>query len=151
LEVVPVAIQMKKSMLKRIDCVYVPVSDAAASADWYERVLGLKLRSPVKPGKGAIMIMDNGQWLFLLPSPAMTPLSFITSGWEEEGEEFEMFTLCFETEDIERVHASLSASGVWVEGAIRDRGNCGLQLQFKDPDGNKFQVFQQPAQEENEA
>lgn len=143
------AIQMKKSMLKRIDCAYIPVSDVAKSADWYEKVLGLKLRSPVKPGRGAIMIMDNGQWLVLLPSPGMTPITFTTTGWAEDGEEFQMFTLCFETEDIEKVHASLSASGVWVEGDSRDRDLCGLQLQFKDPDGNKFQVYQQPVHEEN--
>ncbi len=58
----------KKALLKRIECAYVPVTDVAASVAWYERVPVLKLRSPVEPGRGAIMIMDSGQWLFLLPS-----------------------------------------------------------------------------------
>lgn len=138
------AIQMKKSMLKRIDCVYVPVSDVAASAEWYEKVLCLKLRSPVKPGRGAIMIMDNGQWLFLLPSSGGSPLVFPTTGWTEDGEEFEMFAVSFETDDIGKVHASLLASGVGVEGEIRDERGGGLQLLFKDPDGNKFRVYQHP-------
>lgn len=136
--------QTKKALLKRIDCAYVPVSDPAASADWYERVLGLKLRAPVKPGRGAIMIMGDGQWLFLLPSPDMTPLTFATTGWAEEGETYDMFPLCFETEDIEGLYASLVASGASMEDAVRDEGGCGLQLTFKDPDGNKFQAWQQP-------
>ncbi|PYI52604.1 VOC family protein [Paenibacillus flagellatus] len=136
----------KQALLKRIECAYVPVADPAASAAWYERVLGLKLRSPVKPGRGAIMIMGDGQWLFLLPSPGMTPLTFETTGWAEGDEPFEMFPLCFETDDIRSLYASLKEAGVWVEADIRDEGGCGLQLDFKDPDGNKFQAWQRPAQ-----
>lgn len=136
--------QTMKALIKRIDCAYVPVTDAAASASWYERVLGMKLRSPVQPGRGAIMIMGDGQWLFLLPSPNMTPLTFATTGWAEEGESFEMFPLCFETEDIRSLYASLKAAGAWMEADIRDEGGCGLQLNFKDPDGNKYQAWQQP-------
>lgn len=136
--------ETKKALLKRIDCAYVPVTDAAAAAEWYGRVLGLKLRSAVQPGRGAIMIMGDGQWLFLLPSPGMTPLTFDTTGWGEEGETFEMFPLCFETEDIRSLHDSLQASGVWVEDGIRDEGGCGFQINFKDPDGNKYQAWQQP-------
>ncbi|GIP34706.1 VOC family protein [Paenibacillus sp. J2TS4] len=136
--------QTKKAMLKRIDCAYIPVSDAEAAAEWYGRVLGLKLRSPVQPGRGAIMIMGDGQWLFLLPCPDRTPLTFLTTGWSEDREPFEMFPLCFETDNIHSLYASLQVSGVWMEEEIRDEGGCGLQLNFKDPDGNKFQAWQQP-------
>ncbi|GAA3412089.1 VOC family protein [Paenibacillus hodogayensis] len=140
------ATQTKKALLNKIECAYMPVSDPGVSAEWYERVLGLKLRSPVKPGSGAIMIMGGGQWLFLLPSPGMTPLTFETTGWAGEGESFEMFPLCFETDDIAALHASLAESGTWTEAAVRDEGGCGLQLDFKDPDGNKYQAWQPPAQ-----
>lgn len=134
----------KKALLKRIECAYLPVKDVAASADWYERVLGLELRSPVQPGRGAIMILDSGQWLFLLPCPDGHPLSFLTTGWTEGHTPFEMFPICFETDDIRTLDASLRESGVWTEEGIRDEGGCGLQLDFKDPDGNKFQAYQQP-------
>jgi glyoxylase I family protein len=140
--------QSKKTLVKRIECAYVPVKDAAAAAEWYASILGMKLRSPVKPGQGAIMVMDTGQWLFLLPSPQMTPLTFETTGWTENGEPFEMFPLCFETEDITALHVSLQAAGTWVERDIRDEGSCGLQLTFNDPDGNKYQVWQLPQEEE---
>ncbi|WP_169089862.1 VOC family protein [Paenibacillus sp. PL91] len=131
-------------MIKRIECAYVPVSDVERSAKWYERVLGMSLRSAIEPGRGAIMVMEEGGWLFLLPSPDMTPLTFATNGWKEDGESFEMFPLCFETNQIHALFASLKEAGTWVEQDIRDEDSCGLQLNFKDPDGNKFQVWQQP-------
>lgn len=134
----------KKALLKRIECAYLPVKDVAASAAWFEGVLGLKLRSPIEPGRGAIMIMGSGQWLFLLPSPDGHPLHFMTNGWAEDGSPFEMFPICFETDDIRALDASLREAGVWTEQAVRDEGSCGFQLTFKDPDGNKFQVWQQP-------
>jgi len=90
------------------------------------------------------MIMGTGQWLFLLPSPEGHSLRFMTTGWTEDGAPFEMFPICFETDDIRTLEAALRESGVWVEKDVRDEGGCGLQLNFKDPDGNKFQVWQQP-------
>jgi len=134
----------KKALLKRIECAYLPVTDVAASAAWYERVLGLKLRSPIKAGGGAIMIMESGQWLFLLPTPGGHPLHFVTTGWTEDHTPFEMFPICFETDDMRALDASLRESGVWTEEEIRNEGSCGLQLNFKDPDGNKFQAWQLP-------
>lgn len=131
-------------MIKKIECAYVPVTNVEKAAEWYERVLGMKLRSPVETGRGAIMVMGDGGWLFLLPSPNLTPLTFETTGWTEDGETFEMFPLCFETEDIHSLYASLKEAGSWLETEIRDEGSCGLQLNFKDPDGNKYQVWQQP-------
>jgi glyoxylase I family protein len=134
----------KKALLKRIECAYLPVKDVVASAAWYERVLGLELRSPIEPGRGAIMVMDSGQWLFLLPSKDGHPLHFMTTGWTEDSTPFEMFPICFETDDIRAMYDSLQRSGVWTEETVRNEGSCGLQLNFKDPDGNKFQVWQQP-------
>ncbi|MBP1989327.1 VOC family protein [Paenibacillus eucommiae] len=138
------SIDTKKKMLKRIDCAYVPVADPAVAAEWYERVLGLELRSPIKPGRGAIMIMGDGQWLFLLPSPNAIPLTFTTTGWAEDDTPVEMFAICFETEDIYSLNESLQAAGAWKEEDFVDESGCGLSVTFKDLDGNKFQAWQQP-------
>ncbi|WP_010269134.1 VOC family protein [Paenibacillus senegalensis] len=135
---------MKKALLDKIECAYLPVTNVEASAEWYQRVLGLTLRSPVEPGKGAIMIMGSGQWLFLLPCLDGHPLQFMTTGWTEDGSLFEMFPICFETDEIYALAKALEESGAWTEGEVRNEGSCGLQLNFKDPDGNKFQVWQQP-------
>lgn len=132
-------------MINKIECAYVPVSNPEKSAEWYERVLGMKLRSPVEPGRGAIMIMKEGGWLFLLPSEGNTPMTFSTTAWTDDGAPFEMFPICFETSEIHALYASLKEAGAWVEQEIRDEGSCGFQLNFKDPDGNKYQAFQAPA------
>jgi hypothetical protein len=54
-----------------------------------------------------------------------------------------MFSLTFETEDIINLHAALRKSGTYVE-SIMDQDYCGLQFKFKDLDGNKFNVWQDP-------
>ncbi|AFC33601.1 Glyoxalase/bleomycin resistance protein/dioxygenase [Paenibacillus mucilaginosus 3016] len=138
------SITTKKALLKKVECAYIPVRDVAVSAAWYEEVLGLKRRSPLEPGRGAILLLGDGQWLFLLPCSDGAAAVFETTGWTDNGEAYEMFPLCFETEDIEGLHASLTGAGAWVEESIRDEGSCGKQLTFKDPDGNKFQAWQQP-------
>jgi len=115
----------KKALLKRIECAYLPVTDVTASAAWYEQVLGLTLRAPVEPGKGAIMIMGSGQWLFLLPSPGGHPLHFMTTGWAEGGSPFEMFPICFETDDIHALETSLRESGVWMSQRCVMKADAG--------------------------
>lgn len=89
------------------------------------------------------MIMGSGQWLFLLPSPEGNPLSFLTTGWTEDHSLFEMFPICFETDNIQALAESLRESGTWTEGEVRNEGSCGLQFNFKDLDGNIFNVWQQ--------
>ncbi len=53
------------------------------------------------------MIMDRGQWLFLLPCRDGHPLHFMTTGWTDDGSPFEMFPICFETDDIHTMYDSL--------------------------------------------
>lgn len=125
-----------KPLLKGVHCNYIPVADVNRAREWYMRVLGLKPRSP----EGGIMIMGSGQWLFLIESKDRPNANFTTDDWE--GENFEMFSLTFETEDIVALHESLRENGAQVE-PVTDYGSCGLQFRFKDPDGNKFNVWQQ--------
>jgi glyoxylase I family protein len=54
-----------------------------------------------------------------------------------------MFSLTFEVENIVQLHKSLRENGVNVEPLV-DHDGCGLQFKFKDPDGNKFNVWQDP-------
>lgn len=84
-------------------------------------------------------MLGNGQWLFLLETKEKKTANFMTDQWE--GDQYEMFSLTFEVENIVEVHKRLRESGVYVE-PISDQGSCGLQFTFKDPDGNKFNVWQ---------
>lgn len=122
-------------LLKGVHCNYIPVADLERAKEWYMRVLGLRAFRP----DGGILIMGSGQWLFLIESKDRPNANFTTDCWE--GENFEMFSLTFETEDIVALHESLRENGAQVE-PVTDYGGCGLQFRFKDPDGNKFNVWQ---------
>lgn len=130
--------QATKPLLKGVHCNYIPLADTARAREWYMRVLGLRAFKP----DGGIMIMGSGQWLFLMESKDRPHANFTTDHWE--GDNFEMFSLTFETEDIITLHESLREHGAHVE-PIKDYGGCNLQFRFKDPDGNKFNVWQREA------
>ncbi|SFL36833.1 Catechol 2,3-dioxygenase [Paenibacillus sp. 1_12] len=127
----------QKPLLKSVLCNYLPVSDLERAVTWYEEILGLTVRK--REPAGAILILGNGQWLFLLESTEKRTANFITDQWE--GAHYEMFSLTFETENITELHKKLRENGVYVESLV-DHDSCGLQFKFKDPDGNKFNVWQ---------
>lgn len=125
-------------MLTRVSHNYLPVSNLELASRWYNETLGLTVR-PRGSSDPAILVLGNGQWLFLLETKEKRTANFLTDQWE--GEKYEMFSLTFEVENIVEVHKRLRESGVYVE-PISDQGSCGLQFKFKDPDGNKFNVWQ---------
>ena len=115
-----------------IATVYVPVSDFWKSKKWYENVLGLEWC-------GHCFKLDSGPTLFLCETKdnAISNFNFKT----RDG--YEMFVITFQTRSIEQLndlHAHLKANGVEIE-EIEDRGLCGNNFRFYDPDGNKFDVW----------
>ncbi|AJY74816.1 VOC family protein [Paenibacillus beijingensis] len=131
---------VRKPMLKRVLCNYLPVSNWQQAADWFEEMFGLTVRK--REPDGVILVLGDGQWLFLLETTEKRTANFSTHQWD--GENYEMFSLTFEVEDIVELHKRLREKGVEVE-PLTDLGSCGLQFKFKDPDGNKFNVWQDPA------
>lgn len=129
-------------MLTRVSHNYLPVADLEQATKWYKETFGLTVR-PRSPG-GAILVLGNGQWLFLLESKEKKTTNFKTEQWS--GDEYEMFSLTFEVDNIVELHKRLRISGVYVEPLV-DEDGCGLQFKFKDPDGNKFNVWQDVSQD----
>ncbi|MCM3041281.1 VOC family protein [Paenibacillus motobuensis] len=129
----------QKPLLKRVLCNYLPVSNLEHATKWYEEIFGLSVRK--RDPNGSILILGDGQWLFLLESTEKRTANFITSQWD--GDEYEMFSLTFEVENIVELHKRLRENEVDVESLV-DHDSCGLQFKFKDPDGNKFNVWQDP-------
>lgn len=126
-------------LVRRINSIYLPVSHKKKAVKWYEDHLGLT--HPRGP-ESDILQLGDGTWVFLEKSITKTTANFATSGWVENGN-YEMFSICFETNDAVGLHEKLQNEGVEVE-ELRDEGSCGIQFIFYDLDGNKFQVFQQP-------
>ncbi|RIX52113.1 VOC family protein [Paenibacillus nanensis] len=127
----------QKPLLKKVHCNYLPVSNLQAAVNWYEEMFGLTVRK--REPDGAILILGDGQWLFLLETAERKTANFRTSQWD--GDNYEMFSLTFETENIVELHKRLREQGAEVAPLV-DQGSCGLQFTFKDPDGNKFNVWQ---------
>ncbi|GAA0371969.1 VOC family protein [Bacillus horti] len=124
-----------KPLLKKVHCNYLPVSDLKKAVDWYIQYFSVKQLE----ANDKILVLGSGQWLFLLESKTKENANFYTDHWD--GENYEMFSLTFEVEDIIQLHQSLQHSGAYV-GPLVDHGSCGLQFVFKDLDGNKFNAWQ---------
>ncbi|MBP1992246.1 VOC family protein [Paenibacillus eucommiae] len=118
--------------LGSIATVYVPVTDFLKSKRWYENVLGLEWG-------GHCFKLDSGPTLFLVETKGHVKpkLNFISK------DDYEMFVITFQTINIEQFngfHERLKGSGVEVE-EVENRGLCGSNFKFYDPDGNKFDVW----------
>lgn len=138
-----IQVQKKKSvdkpLLKRVHCNYLPVSNLEKASKWYEENFNLKRFNT----EGSIMVLGEGQWLFLIETKEKRTANFITDQWD--GENYEMFSLTFEVENIVGLHKKLRENGVQVEPLV-DHDGCGLQFKLKDTDGNKFNIWQDVAQ-----
>jgi len=122
-------------------CVYLPVSNAYSSAQWYQQNFGLEVspNTPLRPEMPHVILhlRPGAPGLFLLTcanvgaSPVRRP----------DGEE--VLTFCFLVKDIQAVLTRLKANGVRLESdEPLDRGSCGINLKCYDLDGNKFEVVQ---------
>ncbi|MCQ6563285.1 VOC family protein [Paenibacillus mendelii] len=120
--------------LKCICSVYVPVRDPAKSARWWQRNFGLEFAVPFsEESDQAIMKLSEGQWLHLVQTEGQIDNQFPNKAG------YEMFRLTFEVREIEVLHDHLLGNGVQIE-ELEDRGSCGINFVFYDPDGNKFDV-----------
>lgn len=128
---------VNKPLLKKVHCNYLPVKNITQAVKWYSELFGLTVRKC--DDSGAILILGDGQWLFLLETLDNRTANFLTNQWD--GENYEMFSLTFEVDNITELHKRLRENGAEVEPLV-DHGSCGLQFKFKDMDGNKFNVWQ---------
>jgi glyoxylase I family protein len=130
------AASVRLPLLRRIECVYLPVSDKQRAEAWYVEK-GLLKQGPHDPQ------LADGQGVFLLETHERQTSNFRTHDWDRSDPSFEMFAITFEVEDIEAAHARLAAHDVTVE-PIQDNGGCGKGFVFFDPDGNKLCAWQRP-------
>ena len=108
-------------MLKRIDTVFLPVTNLERSIAWYTETLGLTLRWQVQ-GYAAFHVAQTA--LTLVQADAAVPAKH------------EPFN--FYVDDIKGVHAHLAGLGVAVS-ELRDHGNL-LEFTLTDPDGNRLGI-----------
>jgi predicted enzyme related to lactoylglutathione lyase len=119
-------------------CVYIPVWDVYESTLWYQRNLGLtaNIPNPIEPGitHSILVYPSKGPAGFLIKSHERKTNVFL----DKDG--YEMGSFCFAVTNIEQMYRRLVENGVRVEAEVVDRGGCGSNFRFYDPDGNKFDV-----------
>jgi catechol 2,3-dioxygenase-like lactoylglutathione lyase family enzyme len=128
------------SGLHEITLVILPVSDQAASVDFYVNKLGLEKRTDVEFGHGM-------RWIEVYAPESSTGISLAIppEGREVTGQET---GITFRTDDIDEEHARLSAAGVDVDTEIMRMGGMVPDMfWFRDPDGHRLLVVKPTAPE----
>lgn len=135
-------------------CIYVPVNDVYESVKWYQKNLGCEPSNihEVKPGMeiAILRFLDSkGN-----PQDAATgsiPALFLLGGGggAEQAAGSYGFTFdnghrqavaCFVTPRIQELFERFKKNGVNIVDGIRQ--TCGPNLQFYDPDGNMWEIWQ---------
>lgn len=121
--------------LKKIECVYIPVTNAAVTKEFFMRH-GLITLSP----KGNVKLA-SGQGIFFLETKEKQSSNFVTHDWDENNEEHVMESICFEVDNIDNLHEQMRNGGARVS-ELKGSDGCGRAFQFFDPDGNKYTAWQ---------
>lgn len=124
-----------QARLKRIECVYIPVTNAAVTKEFFMRH-GLITLSPVGNVK-----LASGQGIFFLETREQQSSNFVTHDWDDNNEDHVMEAICFEVEQIDEFYEQMRDGGAKVS-ELKDNGGCGKAFHFFDPDGNKYAAWQ---------
>ncbi|GLX69333.1 VOC family protein [Paenibacillus glycanilyticus] len=121
------------SIVKEINCIYIPTTDTEESAKWYMNNLGLELMRPVDENQAQLRI-PSGQAFFLIKTPTRTTLNYI------QNEGIEQSALTLEVNDFHGLYSRMKNSGVKISEDSDNEG-CGLNFNAYDPDGNKLDIW----------
>ncbi|MFE5320408.1 VOC family protein [Paenibacillus sp. NPDC056579] len=122
-----------KPVVKQIETIYIPVTNALSSAAWYERHLGLTFLRPPCEDQAQLKVGSN-QSIFLIRTEERTTLNY------KSIDDPEMAALTVEVYDIEDLHARMVENGVKTD-SFADNGGCGISFHAYDPDGNKLHLW----------
>ncbi|MEI4769910.1 VOC family protein [Psychrobacillus sp. FJAT-51614] len=114
------------SIFKRIDTVFLQVSDFEQAIKWYGDVLGFKLRW--KDDIGGYAALEIGE----------TPLTLVRTNRNEKPVKNNYISFNFYTSDIEQAHQYLVENDVNVEPINEDKNVKWFK--FQDLEGNYLEV-----------
>jgi catechol-2,3-dioxygenase len=120
--------------LIRVGTLYLPVTDVERSAEWYVNKLNAQLTHQDEE-KAILNLADVS--IFLVKSPEDESANFVDAAGHER---------CSMTFEVDGYPALQALRNVFLEkevevGEIENRGHAGRNFIFKDPDGNKFDVW----------
>jgi len=117
------------SAITRIGTVIVPVADQDRALEFYVGTLGFEVRLDGSFG-------DGERWLEVAPPGAATTLALVSAGGIQ---------VSLATADADADHAALRGAGVDTDDAVLQMGEgVPPMFTFRDPDGNRLYVVEQP-------
>jgi catechol 2,3-dioxygenase-like lactoylglutathione lyase family enzyme len=121
--------------ISRIGLVVAPVSDQERALAFYTEKLGLEKRTDVPFGPG------SDRWIEVAPPGAETTIAIVPP---RPGDPAGTATgICFQTDDIDALHADLLGKGVDADAEVMRMGDpVPPMFFFRDPDGNTFFAVQ---------
>jgi predicted enzyme related to lactoylglutathione lyase len=127
---------MQKQMttiIKTIQCVYLPATNTEESAQWYIEYLGLKLLRPVHENQAQLAISSE-QSIFLIKSKEPINVNYMEIGGSEQ------CIMTMEVENFKELHSKMQEYGSHMTD-IEDNADCGLNFYAYDPAGNKIDIW----------
>lgn len=125
-------LEAENAVFTRLCCLYIPLDKGEEVWPWYEKYFNGVTRHHN-------LYMDEVEKKEELTN------TFLTDEWIP-GETYEMFSVRFETDCIEELYKRLSDAGVELE-PLQKVDNKGHMFCYKDPQGHKYQVWQDPRTE----
>ncbi|MDZ5472896.1 VOC family protein [Bacillus sp. 31A1R] len=123
------------SVVKGINCIYIPTSNIKKSATWYMENLNLVLLIDVnEESTQAQLKITPEQSIFLIKTPEKFNLTY------KEIDGHEQCLLTLEVTNINDLHEKLRNNLDDIE-EIQDHNECGSSFYIKDPDGNKIDIW----------
>jgi catechol 2,3-dioxygenase-like lactoylglutathione lyase family enzyme len=124
-----------------LDHLVINVADVARSAEWYQRILGMEVKT-FDPGEGKTLrtsLVFGNQKINVRPKDA-DKVDWFTADHETAGSD----DLCFLTSSTpDEVVAHLTAQGARIEeGPVAKQGARGVLRSFycRDPDGSLIEI-----------
>lgn len=127
--------------LGNVTRLYFSVADPYETAKWYSEIFDLdphaSSHSPLRTDHGGTVVLhtSNGIELCFVKSDDKLTLSFTN----RQG--YHHAVLLFQVQDVEEIFERMKQRGVRIESdEINDRGECGSEFAFYDPDGKKIEI-----------
>lgn len=117
------------------------VSDQQAALAFWRDSVGFEVRDDAE-------FMPQARWITVAPAGAQTAIALWPIGAAHTaGAKLGGFTgISFGTDDIHGLFADLAANGVSIKQPPKEEP-WGISGMFADPDGNEFNVVEQPRQD----
>lgn len=128
--------------LLNLSCIYLPAKHPYTTAKWYSEIFDLETAdfAPLDPNANLVVLnisndIPGGGTIFFVQSNDKFSMNF------NNIEGYNHAILMFQVKDIEEIYERMKEKGVELTtDGIKDRGGCGKEIAFFDPDGRKIEI-----------